>query len=55
MCLRDRGKEASRRALEEDKELAARIYSEITAGKPESTEEPAEEAVEPEATAEAEE
>ena len=49
------GKEASRRALEEDKELAARIYSEITAGKPESTEEPAEEAVEPEATAEAEE
>ena len=33
------GKEASRRALEEDKELAARIYSEITDGKPESDEE----------------
>ena len=49
------GKEASRRALEEDKELAARIHSEITDGKPESTEEPAEEAAEPEATAEAEE
>ena len=32
------GKEASRRALEEDKELAARIYSEITDGKPESIE-----------------
>ena len=33
------GKEASRRALEENKELAARIYSEITEGKPESDEE----------------
>ena len=29
------GKEASRRALEENKELAARIHSEITEGKPE--------------------
>ena len=33
------GKEASRRALEENKELAARIHSEITEGKPEATEE----------------
>ena len=32
------GKEASRRALEENKELAARIHSEITEGKPESDE-----------------
>ena len=33
------GKEASRRALEENKELAARIHSEITEGKPEFDEE----------------
>ena len=33
------GKEASRRALEENKELAARIHSEITEGKPEDAEE----------------
>ena len=41
------GKEASRRALEENKELAERIHSEITGGKPEP-----EEATEGEETAE---
>ena len=45
------GKEASRRALEENKELAERIHSEITGGKPEpeeatEAEEPAEESAE---------